>query len=142
MANVVVNKFKLQSMEAGINLTTPSTLKCALLQNIFASGSDLADIQSFSAIQAQWEVSGTTNYNAGGASLSGCTVTEDDANNKSIFDADDVTWPTATVTAYGACIYRASDSLPICFVDFSGAKTSTAGDFTIQWNANGIVTLT
>jgi hypothetical protein len=144
MANVVVNKFKLQSMEAGINLTAAGTLKCALIQNIFGTSSttQIADVQSFSSVQAAWEVSGTTNYTAGGMVLSGATVTEDDVGDKSVFDANDVTWATATVTAYGAVIYRASDSLPICFVDFSGAKTSTAGDFTIQWNANGIVTLT
>lgn len=143
MANVVVNKFKKNSMTASIDLTAVDTLKCALINNIWgvSSTTEIADVQSFSAISSLWETSGI-NYTAGGAVLSGTTVTEDDSGDKSIFDADNVVWGAATVSAYGACIYRISDSLPICFVDFSGVKTSTAGDFTIEWAANGIVTLT
>lgn len=143
MANVVINRFKTQSMAAGVNLTTPSALRCALLKDIFSSSaaSVIADIQSFSAISTTWEASGT-NYTAGGMILSATAVSQDDVGEKGIFSAANVTWPTATVTAYGAFIYRAADSFPICAIDFGGAKTSTAGDFTIQWNAAGIINLT
>lgn len=144
MANVVMNKFKTVSMSPGIDLTTAETLKVALINNSFSAMAigDIADISAFADFSATWEVSGTTGYTLGGQTLSGCTVTENDAGDKSVFDADDVLWATATVTAYGAIIYRISDTMPICLVDFVGAKTSTAGDFTIQWNANGIVNLT
>lgn len=144
MANVVCNKFKKNSMISSIDLTSAGTLKVALLQNIWGTSSttQLADVAAFSAISAAWEVSGTTNYTAGGITLSGASVTQDDAGDKSVFDANDVVWSTVTVTTYGCMIYRVSDSLPICFVDFSGVKTATAGDFTIQWSTNGIVTLT
>jgi len=143
MPNVVMNKFKKESMSPGIDLTTADTLKVALINSSFSAMStdQIADIASFSSMEATWEVTGT-NYTAGGQFLSGCSVTQDDTGNKSVFDADDITWPTATVTAYGAVIYRDADSMPICLVDFVGAKTSTNGDFTIQWNANGIVNLT
>ena len=142
MANVVINRFKTQSMAAGIDLTAAGTLKCALLNDIFtASASVIADIQSFSAISSVWEASGV-NYSAGGVVLSATGVSEDDAGEKGIFSAANVTWATATITAYGAFIYRASDSFPVCAIDFGGAKTSTAGDFTIQWNALGIINLT
>lgn len=142
MANVVMNRFKQQSMVAGVNLTTPNTIYCALVSNIFVSGSAaLSDIQSFSAISPTWEISGV-NYTAGGMVLSATGTSEDDVGDKAVFSAANVTWPTATITAYGAFIYRQSDSFPICLVDFSGSKTSTAGDFTIQWNAAGIINLT
>lgn len=141
MSNVVCNRFKQQSMVAGVNLTS-QTINCALLSNIFVSSvTQLSDVQSFSSIQAQWEASGTA-YVTGGQALSATGTVEDDVGNKSIFSAANVTWSTATITAYGAMLYRASDSFPICFVDFGGAKTSTAGDFTIQWNAAGIINLT
>lgn len=142
MANVVINRFKQQSMVAGVNLTS-QTINCALINNIFgvSSTTQIADIQSFSAISSTWEITGT-NYSAGGMALSATGTYEDDVNDKSVFSAGNVTWPTATVTAYGAFLYRASDSFPICVVDFGGAKTSTAGDFTIQWNAAGIINLT
>jgi len=143
MANVVINRFKTQSMAAGIDLTAVGALKCALLNDIFSvsASSDIADIPSFSAISSSWEASGTS-YSAGGAVLSATGVSEDDVGEKGIFSAANVTWPTATITAYGAFIYRESDSFPICAIDFGGAKTSTAGDFTIQWNAAGIINLT
>lgn len=143
MANVVMNRFKTQSMAAGIDLTAAGTLKCALLNDIFSvSGLPvLSDIQAFSAISSAWEASGVA-YNPGGAVLSATGVSEDDGFEKGIFSAANVTWATATITAYGAFIYRESDSFPICAIDFGGAKTSTAGDFTIQWNAAGIINLT
>ena len=132
-------------MAAGIDLTAVGALKCALLTDIFSSSAAtaIADIQSFSAISSAWEASGV-NYTVGGMVLSATGVSEDDSpgGDKGIFSAANVTWATATITAYGAFIYRASDSFPVCAIDFSGAKTSTAGDFTIQWNAAGIINLT
>jgi hypothetical protein len=143
MANVVINRFKTQSMAAGIDLTAAGTLRCALLTNIFgtSASSEIADIPAFSAISSAWEASGV-GYAAGGSVLSATAVSEDDSGEKGIFSAANVTWGTATITAYGAFIYRESDSFPVCAIDFGGAKTSTAGDFTIQWNAAGIINLT
>ena len=58
------------------------------------------------------------------------------------WDAADVEWTSATFTAYHAVLYdeTASNDL-ICSIDFGGAKSVSAGTFTIQWHANGIVTL-
>lgn len=144
MANVVTNIFKKTSMEPGIDLTTAETLKVALLGDFFTtSAAQLPDVLTFSGdVQDNWEISGT-NYVADGITLSGASVSGDyGVNDRSVFDADDVTWSSATITAYGAVIYRISDSMPICFIDFGAAKISTDGDFTIQWNANGIINLT
>ena len=85
------------------------------------------------------EVTGT-GYTAGGAALASKTVTQA-ATTK--FDAADTSWTTATITAYHAVIYddtHATNDL-ICSIDFGGAQTSTAGTFTIQWHADGIITL-
>jgi hypothetical protein len=60
------------------------------------------------------------------------------------WDADDTAWTSATFSAYHAVLYddtHATDDL-ICSFDFGGVKTVTAGTFTIQWHANGIITLT
>jgi hypothetical protein len=50
-------------------------------------------------------------------------------------DFDDVTWSTATITARGALIYLANGTTnpAVASLDFGGDKTSTAGDFTIQF---------
>lgn len=58
------------------------------------------------------------------------------------WDGTDVSWTSATFTAYHAILYdeTASDDL-ICSIDFGGAKQVTAGTFTIQWHTDGIITL-
>jgi len=52
-----------------------------------------------------------------------------------ICDFVDEVWSTATFTAYGALIYNDTAALnEACVVlDFGGAKTATAGDFTVQF---------
>jgi len=85
------------------------------------------------------EISGTA-YVAGGATLASKAVTQA-ATTK--FDADDVTWSTASFTAYHAVIYdvTATSNLMIS-LDFGGEQTVTANDFTIQWHTDGIITIT
>lgn len=58
-------------------------------------------------------------------------------------DADDVTWASSTITARYAVIYKdtgvATTSPLIGFVDFGQDESSSNGNFTIQWSANGIL---
>jgi len=58
------------------------------------------------------------------------------------WDGTDVSWTSATFTAYHCVLYdeTAAGNL-ICSIDFGGAKSVSAGTFTIQWHANGIITL-
>lgn len=50
-------------------------------------------------------------------------------------DFDDETWTTATITARGALIYNetAAGDESVIVLDFGSDKTSTAGDFTVQF---------
>jgi hypothetical protein len=53
-------------------------------------------------------------------------------------DFDDVTWTTASITARGAMIYNATGTptdRSVVILDFLADKTSTAGDFTVQFPA-------
>ena len=90
------------------------------------------------------EVSGT-NYTAGGKALTTKSVTQDNTGDAAVFDADPVTWASSTITARGAVLYKdtgnaATDNL-IAYFDFGTDETSSNGDFTITWNASGILTL-
>lgn len=92
------------------------------------------------------EVSGT-GYTAGGIALTSRTNTYDPASNTVVLDAADVTWANSTVTARYAVIYNntgaSSSAKPlIAYVDFVSDQSSTAGNFTITWDAAGIVRLT
>lgn len=90
-----------------------------------------------------FEVSGT-GYVAGGQALSGKTVTKDDVNNVIILDGADVTWANSTITARYAVVYdntgatNAAKPL-IGYVDLVSDQASNAGNFTIQWDATGIL---
>jgi len=141
MASVVMTKFKYESGIAGINLSA-DPLKVALIDNIFTTSavSAIANTSDWGDVSATWEITGT-GYTAGGAALTGCNVIENDSLTKMVFSATDVTWSSSTVNAYGATIYRISDRLPVCAIDFGGVKSSVVGNFTIQWNSNGVLNL-
>jgi len=78
------------------------------------------------------EVSGT-NYTAKGAALT--RVDPSSSGTTALTDFSDLTFSNATVTARGALIFNdsASGDPSVCALDFGGDKTSTAGDFTIQF---------
>lgn len=137
MADVIYNSFKRDIMNGGIDLDT-DTIKVALVTSTYTPDQDAHD--NFDDITN--EVSGT-GYSAGGASLANKAVTADNTDNEGVFDADDVTWSSSTITARGAVLYKstgtASTSKLICYLDFGSDKVSTSGNFTIQWNAEGIL---
>jgi len=77
------------------------------------------------------EVSGT-GYTAGGNTLTSATIAT--SGTTAYLDFADTTWSSATMTARGALIYNADKSnRAIAVLDFGGDKTSTNGDFTIQF---------
>ena len=79
------------------------------------------------------EVSGT-GYSAGGQTLTISQVPTS-SGTTAFIDFSDVTWTTATITARGALIYLANGTTnpAVAVLDFGGDKTSTAGNFTIQF---------
>lgn len=138
MASVVYNSFKRDIMNGSIDLDT-DTIKVALVTSTYSPNIDTHD--NFDDITN--EVSGA-GYTSGGATLS-VTVSVDTTDDEGVFDATDVTWSTSTITARGAVIYKStgtpSTSKLVCYIDFGADKTSTAGDFTIVWNSEGILNL-
>ena len=82
------------------------------------------------------EVMGT-GYTAGGATLSGVSVTYDSATNEVRISWTDPTWTTATITARTAVIYKSrggastADEL-LAYCTEAADVTSTAGTFTVD----------
>jgi hypothetical protein len=87
---------------------------------------------STTAYTASNEVSGT-GYTAGGQDLDSPTVTL--SGTTAFVDFADETWTTATITARGALIYNstAAGNPAVAVFDFGADKTSTAGDFVVQF---------
>ena len=84
------------------------------------------------AYSATNEVSGT-GYIAGGNTLT-ISANPGTSGTTAFLDFADTTWATATITARGALIYQSGGSNPaVAVLDFGADKTSSAGDFTIQF---------
>ena len=81
------------------------------------------------------EVTGT-GYTAGGNACA-LTLANDTTNHKETVTAASTSWTAATITAVGAVIYKhrggaaSADNL-LCYLDFGGTVTSTAGTFAVN----------
>lgn len=119
------------------------TIKVMLLSSAYSPDQDAHDY--LDDVVAN-QVTGT-GYTAGGATLASKTITYDGANNVTVLDAADVTWPSSTVTARYAVIYddagaTNSQKVLLGYVDFGSDQSSTSGNFTITWDSTGIFRLT
>ncbi len=89
------------------------------------------------------ELAAAGGYSTGGKPLVSASVTQDDTNDLAKLDADDLAWTSATFTCRYAVLVDdtvVTDDL-VAWFDFTGDQTVTAGTFTIQWHADGIITL-
>jgi len=139
MADVIYNNFKKNIMNGNIDLDT-DTIRVMLTTSDYTADADTHEFMN----QVTNEVTGTA-YTANGEELTSAAVTADTTDDEGVFDADDVTWASSTITARYAVIYKdtgASTTSPlICCIDFTEDKSSSNGDFKIAWNAEGILNL-
>ena len=141
MPSVLYNSFKKEIQDGTIDLDT-DTIKVMLVTASYTPDIDAHTKRS----DVTNEVTGT-GYTAGGATLASKTVTQDNTLNAGKFDAADVSWATATITARAAVLYKsrggaASADELVAYIDFGSDKTSSGGTFLITWDANGIFYLT
>lgn len=108
---------------------TSQTFKIALYTSAATLGA------ATTAYTTSNEVVGT-GYSAGGQNLTISQIPTS-SGTTAFIDFSDVTWSTATITARGALIYLANGTTnpAVAVLDFGGDKTSTAGNFTIQFPA-------
>ena len=125
--NFMCTSFKVELMQAVHNFTngTGNTFKLALYDN---SASFTAATTAYTSSN---EVANSGTYSAGGGTLTNVTPTS--SGTTAFTDLADLSFTSATITAYGALIYNdsAAGDPAVCVLDFGGAKTSTNGTFTI-----------
>jgi hypothetical protein len=140
MADTIYNSFKRDVQNGALDLDT-DTIKVMLVTSTYTPDQDAHTKRS----DITNEVSGT-GYTAGGAALANKSVTQDNTDNEGVFDADDVQWASASITARGAVLYKsrggaASADELLFYLDFGADKTASGGNFDLQWNAEGIENL-
>ena len=128
--NFMCTSFKQQLLEAvhDFRLTGGDTFKLALYDN------NAAFTAATTAYTATDEVGASGSYSAGGGTLTRIDPTT--SGTTAFTDFADLTFTSATITAYGALIYNSTPTHTytnpsVVVLDFGGAKTSTAGDFEI-----------
>lgn len=125
--NFMCTSFKVELMQAVHNFTasTGNTFKLALYDNTPSFNA------ATTAYTTSGEVSASGSYSAGGGTLTNVTPTS--SGTTAFTDFADLSFTSATITAFGALIYNdtAAGNPTVCVLDFGGAKTSTAGTFTI-----------
>ena len=137
----IYGKFFLSAFNKELDLDS-DTLKVMLCTSSYTPDQDTHQYKS----SVTNEVSGT-GYTATGATLASVAVTYTGATNVIMFDAADTSWTSSTITARYAVVY---DSTPatdatrplICYIDFGADVSTTAGTFSIVWDAAGIATVT
>lgn len=122
--------FKVEILEGVHDFRTAGgdTFKLALYDN---SASFTAATTAYTVTN---EVGDSGSYAAGGGTLTNVTPTS--SGTTAFTDFADLSFTSATITAFGALIYNSTPTHTytnptVCVLDFGGAKTSTNGTFTI-----------
>tara|TARA_R100001377_G_scaffold77494_1_gene54793 strand:- start:8837 stop:9265 length:429 start_codon:yes stop_codon:yes gene_type:complete len=127
ITQAICTVFKQDLMSPGGNLAA-QTLKCALYTNAATLNATTAAY----AVGNEVSSGGGSNYTAGGKTLTNVAISVD--GTTAIFDADNVTFPNATISAQAALLYNnSSANAAIAVLDFGGVKTSTNGTFELQF---------
>ena len=78
------------------------------------------------------EVASGSGYTTGGNTLAGAVISS--SGTTAFVDFSDSTWSSASFTARGALIYNSSKAnRAVAVLDFGADKTSTNGDFVVQF---------
>lgn len=117
--------------------TGGSVIKCALLADTWTPNQDTNIL--WADISAN-EIANGNGYTTGGYTMVPSDPTVDAASNETRMDAADVQWTGSTLTARYAVIY--SGTTLIGYVDFGANVVSSAGTYTITWDATGVLKIT
>jgi hypothetical protein len=132
----VMNNFKEQLLLGTIDCDTDS-FKVALYSVALASPDGEQSYSATNEIVA-------SGYTAGGAAVATPVVTQDDTNNWGKWDDDgsDVTWTNlATATILEARLYDDTTTPKHVCILWEIATNSNGGNYTLQFGANGIATV-
>ena len=130
ITTAMCTSFKSELLGGTHDLDTHS-IKLALIKAT-PTGTYNAATTNYSDVTGNSDEASGTGYTAGGQVLDSVTISTD--GTTAIIDIADEVFTSATISADGCIIYNTSASnAAIAVIDFGGTKTSTNGDFTIQF---------
>lgn len=143
---LIYNNFKEQVMEGIFNLASGGhTLKQILLTGHTVD----IDLDTVYADISADEYGSGSGYTAGGGAISGQDTTQDNTNNRGVFDATDLTFsslgPLTPATPSHTAQYDdtpSSPADPLIAIWELGTTATNGGNYTLQWGASGIILLT
>jgi hypothetical protein len=125
ISQAMCTSFKVELLGGTHDLDT-DTIKIALFTSSATLGASTTTYSSTN------EVASGSGYTTGGNTLAGASITS--SGTTAFVDFTDTTWTSASFTARGALIYNSSKSdKAIAVLDFGSDKTSTNGDFVVQF---------
>jgi hypothetical protein len=133
----VCTSFKVELLTGlhNFTITTGNAFKIALVTSSSTNGAT-TDHYSGGTNNISGEVASGGGYTTGGMALTNVTPTSTGTTAWLDFGPTDPTWTTSTITARGALIYNTtSANRSVVVLDFGSDKTSSAGDFTVQFPA-------
>jgi hypothetical protein len=133
ITTAMCTSFKKELLEAkhDFNASSGHTFKIALYTSSATLDASTTDYTTSD------EVTGSVGYTAGGNTLTNIDPTT--SGTTAFTDFADTTWYAATITANGALIYNSTTdggtgtTNAVAALAFGGDKTSTNGDFVIQF---------
>jgi len=129
ITQAMCTSFKKELLEAGHNFKTSGAGGNSFNIALYTSSASLD--ASTTAYTTSNEASGT-GYTAKGKLLTNVTPTT--GGTTAFVDFDNVTWSSSTITARGALIFNDTNAdTAVAVLDFGSDKSSTSGDFTIQF---------
>ena len=136
ISQAMVTSFKVEILD-GVHAFGSSVVRASEAPDVFKlalyTSSATLDAATTAYTTSDEVSSSGTNYPAGGLTLTVSQVPTS-SSTTAYLDFDDLTFPSATLTAAGALIYNATqDNKAVAVLAFGGDKTSTAGNFTIQF---------
>mgnify|MGYP001195100148 FL=1 len=129
ITQAMCTSFKKELLEGGHNFKTSGAGGDTFNIALYTSSATLG--ATTTAYTTSNEASGT-GYTAKGAVLTNVTPTT--GGTTAFVDFDNVTFSSSTITARGALIFNDTKSdTAVAVLDFGSDKSSTSGDFTIQF---------
>jgi len=144
------SSFRKYIMDGTINLATDTIMLMLVTSSYTPSIAHdvLADVMASPDPEVVAIASPDNGYTDGGETLTTKAVTNTDSPSQGIFDADNVVWTGLTATFRYGILYAAKTVSPIVnpligYILFDTTPADielTGSNFTVQWNASGIIT--